>query len=166
MLAIRWQWESPLIPEASLMRAIEYLFQKRSQPLFRATSFVLMGFAALVVLAGCNSEPKGPKLTPVKGTVTLDGQPMASGEVIFVSGGSASTAQVTNGAFTGEAPLGDNVVQIFSYREGAAAVEMGGEKFGGGKENFIPPQFNANSTMKANVEAGKANEFKFEVTSM
>lgn len=135
--------------------------------MIRAYKFVVLSLTLFLGVAGCSGDGavKGPKLAAVKGTVTLDGDPMASGEVMFVQGGGVGTAQVTNGAFSGEAPVGECVVQIYSYRESTNVVEMGGEKFGGGKENFIPAQFNAQSTMKVTVGATGTSDLKYEVTS-
>lgn len=135
--------------------------------MIRALSLVVLGFALIVSAAGCGgaSGPPGPKLAAGKGTVTLDGKPMPSGEVLFISAGQATAAQVKDGQFSGQFAIGENQVQIFSYREGGQVVEMGGEKFGGGKENFIPAKYNVESKLMANVQASGANDYKFEVTS-
>ncbi|MFM7072263.1 MAG: hypothetical protein ACKO38_10780 [Planctomycetota bacterium] len=130
---------------------------------FSALGVVVLG----LVLVGCGpSEPKGPKMVAVKGTVSLDGKPMDSGEVIFTAPGNAAAAsfEVKGGAFSGQAAIGDNKVAVMSYKQGEA-VEMGGQKFGGEKVNFIPAQFNHQTTLSAKVADGGANEFKFEVTS-
>lgn len=133
---------------------------------------VRIQFLSLVALMslsaiGCGpSAPPAPKQGDVKGTVTLDSKPMESGEVSFVIVGQPpSVLPVTNGAFSGKASIGANRVEVYSYRAGGAAVEMGGQKFGGDKENFIPAKFNADSTLKADVAQSGANDFKFDVTS-
>lgn len=134
--------------------------------MFRALP--VLGVVVLgLMLSGCgSSDPKGPKTATVKGTVTLDGQPMESGDVIFTAAGNAgaATLEVKGGAFTGPVPVGDNTVAVFSYKQGEA-VDMGGQKFGGEKVNFIPPQYNHQTKLSAKVAESGANEFKFEVTS-
>lgn len=132
----------------------------------RVASRTIWCFAFVCLMAGCGgAKVPQPDTAAVKGTVTLDGAPMATGEVVFeVPGKSAVVLPVNSGAYSGQVAIGLNKVSVFSYRKGPV-VDMGGEKFGGGMENFIPPQYNAESTMKANVEAGGANEFKFEVKS-
>lgn len=128
-----------------------------------------LSLLALISLSaiGCGpSAPPVPKQGDVKGTVTLDSKPMESGEVSFVIvGQQPSLLPVTNGAFSGKAAIGANRVEVYSYRTGGAAVEMGGQKFGGDKENFIPAKFNVESTLKADVAQSGANDFKFDVTS-
>ena len=133
----------------------------------RVLSVVSLAVALVVFGIGCGpSEPKGPKLFPVKGSVTLDGNPMESGEVIFTAPGNASvsTFEVKGGSFSGQAAAGENKVSVMSYKQGEA-VQMGDQKFGGEKENFIPAQFNHQTTLSAKVAESGANEFKFEVTS-
>ncbi len=133
----------------------------------RVLSVISLALAFVVFGVGCGpSEPAGPKLVPVKGSVTLDGKPMESGDVIFTAPGNVHTAsfEVKGGAFSGQAAPGDNKVAVMSYKQGEA-VQMGDQKFGGEKENFIPAQFNHQTTLSAKVAEGGANEFKFEVTS-
>jgi hypothetical protein len=133
---------------------------------FRASQFVAVGVLLLCCVVGCTPKRQGPPLADVKGTVTLDGQPMADGEVMFVVMGThTAILPVTNGTFAGKAAVGTNRVEVYSYRMGGDVVEMGGQKFGGEKENVIPAQFNSMTTLGAQVDAGGANDFKFEVTS-
>lgn len=116
-------------------------------------------------MTGCSSSTNAPKVAPVSGAVTLDGKPLPSGEIIFTAEGYGTIVPIIDGAYKGEASIGLNRVQIFSYREGGKAVMMGGEKFGGEKENFIPARFNADSKLTADVKEGGPNENKFEVLS-
>jgi len=134
--------------------------------LFRATSSVALSLVALLYFVGCSSEAKGPKLTEVKGTVTLDEKPMASGDIMFVLGDHVSMLPVKDGAFSGQAGVGDSKIQIFSYRTESTVVEMAGEKVDLGKQNIVPDRFNVTTTLKANVAPSGPNEFKFDVTSM
>jgi hypothetical protein len=120
----------------------------------------------LVLCIGCSSNSKAPTMANVEGTVTLDGQPMSSGEVMFVVPGKhTAVLPVAGGAFSGQAVLGSNRVEVYSYRTGGEVVDMGGEKFGGELENIIPAKFNVNSTLTAQVEAQGGSDFQFEVSS-
>jgi hypothetical protein len=101
----------------------------------------------------------------VKGTVNLDGKAMPDGEIAFFLPGEVPTSMpIQNGTFSGQAGIGKNRVEVRAYKAGTP-VKMGGQDFGGEKENYIPAQFNTNSTMEADVTSGGANDFKFDVTS-
>lgn len=73
----------------------------------------LTALLGAVVLAGC-----GPTEAPsgtVSGTVTLDGAPVESGEITFVSSdGGAAAGPITNGQFKleGSLPLGEYIVGV------------------------------------------------------
>ena len=127
-----------------------------------------LGFCVALsfTFAGCGSAPTGPKLAPVKGNVTLDGKPLESGELTFlVPGNMPSSLTIVNGVFSGEAAVGENRVEVYSYRLGGQVVKMGDENFGGEKENFIPAKFNTMSTLKAQVADAGVKDLKFEVKS-
>lgn len=80
---------------------------------------LLVLFAAVV---GCN--PSGASLTPVKGKVTVDGQPVTSGHVVYVPTDATDTAGLSagtidsNGEYTistggkSGAPLGKYKVMV------------------------------------------------------
>ena len=116
---------------------------------------------------GCgSSDLKGPKLLPVKGTVTLDGKPMETGEVIFTASGNAAVAafEVKGGSFSGEAAEGENKVAVMMYKD-APPIMMGDQKVEGQKTNVLPAKYNHQTTLSAKVAESGANEFKFDVTS-
>lgn len=127
-------------------------------------------FSVLCLLAiftmGCGSSTPTLKTRTVKGQVKLDGAPMAAGEIMFaIPNQVPQTIQVKDGAYSGPAHEGKARVEIRSYKA-AEPVTMGGQVVNAGsKENFLPAQFNTNSTLTADVTATGANEFTFEVTS-
>jgi hypothetical protein len=41
----------------------------------------------LLVIAGCNPGPAGPKLVPVEGVITLDDKPLGAADIMFVPQG-------------------------------------------------------------------------------
>lgn len=75
--------------------------------------FSLVALFGSVVLAGC-----GPAEAPsgtVSGTVNLDGTPLESGEITFISSnGGAASGAITNGQFKldGSLPLGEYKVGV------------------------------------------------------
>lgn len=121
---------------------------------------------SVFLVSGCGSKGKGPTTTSVKGTVNLDGKPMSQGEVTFsIPGEPPQAIEVKDGKFSGNAHAGKNRVEIRQYKIGAAPT-MGGVKVAEAtKENILPARFNSDSQMTADVTAGGANDFKFDVAS-
>lgn len=73
-------------------------------------------YAGLLVVsvAGCSSKPDGGT---VKGTVALDGQPLAAGRILFVAvdqGTPSAEATITAGQFEALVPPGEKRVEIRS----------------------------------------------------
>lgn len=133
--------------------------------MFRGICCCTLGLTTLLWLAGCTPTAKGPTLVPVKGTVNLDGKPLAEGEVMFsLPGEVPATIPVVSGAYSGQAGAGKNRVEVRAYRPGKPLV-MGDKTFPVAKENYLPAKYNTQSTFTADVTAGGANDFKFDVTS-
>jgi hypothetical protein len=115
-------------------------------------------------LTGCGGgKAEAPKF-PVSGTVTLDGQPLADGMIYFkdIAQGVADSAEIKNGQFSGKAEAGQRRVEIFAYQ--TQTSDMGGT-VSETKFNVVPPRFNAQSTLTADVKSDGANTFKFEIAS-
>ncbi|MBN9118913.1 MAG: hypothetical protein J0I06_07100 [Planctomycetes bacterium] len=119
-------------------------------------------FLVLAALIGCGKS--GPKLVPVSGTVTYDGQPLPEGTVYFKTAqtGAMDTLPVKDGKFEGSAEVGERRVEVTAYR--TKVQDLNGMK-GEIKESLVPARFNANSTLTATVKADGPNTFKFDVTS-
>lgn len=119
---------------------------------------------------GCKDD--GGRVT-VTGTVLFDGQPLESGNISFGGEkGAAGVAPIVNGKFdlseTANQPgvqPGSYVVLIQSWIEERGAVLEDGS-FSPGKTRipliYLDP---AKSGLKAEVKAGQANDFKFELSS-
>jgi hypothetical protein len=111
----------------------------------------------------------------VTGTVLLDDKPLESGKVIFASAtaGSAGVGAIENGKFTldqsasatGVLP-GDYTVVIQSWILEPGTVGPDGN-FLPGSESRIPLAYMnmEKSGLAAKVEAGKANDFTFKLSS-
>jgi hypothetical protein len=123
-------------------------------------------FALLLAVTGCGStHSTAPQTVTVKGTVTLDTKPVQTGEIYFAKAGASSPAlEIKDGTFVGDVPLGHHKVEVFVYVEGPKTPgKYGGQ---GTKTNIAPTKYSGpNTTLSATVEAGKPNEFKFDLTS-
>lgn len=103
-------------------------------------------------------------MSAVTGTLNLNGKPATEGEVHFVMlGVPPSVLKVADGAFSGEAPVGDNKVEVYVYEEGPPNPRYPDDppKINTISEKFWGPK----TTLKATVEEGGSNEFQFDVTS-
>ncbi|HEY1192481.1 MAG TPA: hypothetical protein VGE74_32960 [Gemmata sp.] len=119
--------------------------------------------AALVfALAGCGTDPaKTPQ--DVKGTVSLDGKPLPDGRVYFVpnGGGAPVVTEVKSGTFELKALPGGYKVEVRVFRD---RVPWPGEPHDK-QINVIPPRFNTETALSAEVKVGAANEFTFAVST-
>lgn len=131
----------------------------------RFAGFLGLSFA-LFFAVGCGggSGVEAPPTSKVKGVVTLDGNPLAEGEITFeIVGKSLSTLEIKDGAFSGDAPQGKNTVAIRAYKAGPPLdTEPSGPPT---KNNFIPARFNDETTLSAEVSASGSEDLKFAVTS-
>lgn len=138
-------------------------------------------FVALFVLAGC-SGPSGPPRAEVDGVVMVNGRPLESGQISFVStaanGGPSSGAEIKTGRFQipkdkGPFP-GEYQVQIRAFKGTGKKVwdGMGDPSLPGFEKNmveekvqYIPVEYNNVSKLKAQLAAKGANtlEFKLDV---
>ncbi|MBA2115990.1 hypothetical protein [Bremerella alba] len=120
-----------------------------------------------IIVLGCNSQAPIPKSYPVQGEVTLDGMPMPSGEIIFVSvaDGIRDTVKVADGKFSGEVLPGDRKIEIRSYIAKEGNTQMYGADAEPSYVNIIPKKYNEETTLSATVTETADNSFSFEVTS-
>jgi hypothetical protein len=129
----------------------------------------LRGFALIIALvaAGCGGDSGVPemKTVPISGTVTLDGQPMADGELTLNNPPHVQMMiPIAGGKFSGVSPPGKHKVEIRAYKDVTVKNDMYPEGTTS-RENYIPPEFNDQSTLTADVTEGGANEFTFDVKS-
>jgi len=121
--------------------------------------------ALLAVVLGCTAP--GPPTVPVakvSGTVKLDGKPMGGGEVRFnVPGQPPKSMEIHDGAFSGDAFLGKNQVDVVWDKDGPPNPMDPTTKT---KVNVVADQFSGpGSSLKADVAEGAGNTFSFDVTS-
>jgi len=129
------------------------------------SSFLLLAIVCVPVGCDKSGTNKGPALAKVSGKVTLDGKPMNGGEVrFFAENQPARSIEIKDGAFSGEAYVGKNRVDVVWDKDGPPNPMMpDGPRI---KVNAVAPQFSgANSPFNADVPAGGAQDLKFDVTS-
>jgi hypothetical protein len=123
--------------------------------------------ASLLILAGCG--PREPVPVPVRGTVTLDGAPLAEGKISFITPGQVpETIDITNGTFDGMAKWGQRRVEIAAYRPYRIPPDVPKSMhplMKDGKENYLPTKYHRDSELTADVKAEGPNEFTFALTS-
>jgi hypothetical protein len=126
-----------------------------------------------VVLGGCGGS--GPRRAPVAGKVTIGGQPLAKGRILFIpeapNAGPATSAAIVGGAYqipqAEGAVIGRNRVEVeaewnlgFAIDDEAAYAKRGGRPL---PPNPIPPQYNRESTLVADIKAGQDNTFDITI---
>lgn len=136
----------------------------------------LSGFVLMLIACGCGGS-EGPVTVSVKGSVSLDGKPVSSGQIIFndVSGTEKAYAGVIkDGAFSFPSTAGQKKVSISSPQEVAGSSTIVGGTPGDpvSAENpapqileSIPPKYNDQTELTADVTTNGDNTFPFELTS-
>ena len=118
---------------------------------------------ALLVLTGCD---RGPKMYPVSGTVTLDGNPVPEGEILFTDGDGKlgpDAGKIKDGRFEFQAKAGKKRVEISASKvlPGSKVRGAGGEPV---PEEYIPEWYNVNSTLTEEVKPGGDNRYEFKLS--
>jgi hypothetical protein len=140
--------------------------------------FIVVPVAASVLLlslAGCGDS--GPARGPITGTVTLGGQPLKLGRIMFTpvepNEGPAVSAPVVDGRYTlarAAGPVaGKNRVEVdsdlaaslgFALEDEEAFAKRGNVKL---PPDPIPPTFNRQSTLTVEVAADRENTYNVEI---
>ena len=118
----------------------------------------------LLGISGCFGGGESlPELANVTGTVNLDGSPLIGANVLFQpqQGKTAFALTDENGKFE------------LMYNQETAGTVPGSYTVKVSKEknpeepgnNLIPPKYNENTTLKADVKSGEENDFQFDLTS-
>ena len=116
----------------------------------------------MVPLLGCST---GPRLYPVSGTATFDGQPIAQGDILFFPLDKATgpeVGRIQNGQFQLKAREGKKRVEISAARilPGSKVRGAGGEPV---PEEYIPERYNSQSILEAEVKPQAENSFDFKL---
>ena len=115
----------------------------------------------LAMVLGC--RPSGPEMVPVSGTVTLDGHPLPTAEILFVpeeGAGNPSPGRVTDGRFDLLCLPGKMKVEIRATREfGEVDPAMGARP----QQQYLPARYNTATELRAEVRLDSENNFAFEL---
>jgi hypothetical protein len=128
--------------------------------------FVSLALLAILLSANAGCGPTGPKLYPVSGTVTWNGQPLPEGDIIFAPaspGDLEDAGKIVAGKFAFQARPGAKKVKIMANRsEGPVDPQMGLAP----RVQYIPPQYSSaeKTTLTAEVTENGKNEFEFSLT--
>ena len=121
-----------------------------------------------LLLMGCSSEPAGPEMFTVSGTVTFDGTPVEDGRIQFrkASGDQkAFSAEIKAGAYKLEAEAGTMQVEITASRPSGkfdnSNPDDPPQPIG---EMYIPAKYNSETTLTAEVKNSGENVIPFELT--
>ncbi len=143
-------------------------------------SLALLGALCLVGLVGCSPASSGPSTAPVKGTLTIDGQPANNVQITFSPVDSslpAASGNVANGSFElrsgregkpGAAPGRYKVVLAAVGGPLTGDAAMAAYKKAGGPpkvEATFPEKYSKAETSDKEVEVKSgSNDIKIEIT--
>lgn len=147
-----------------------------SRPLCGSCGIFLSSIVLQFIACGCGGST-GPVTVTVSGSVSLNGKPVPSGQIIFndVAGvEKAYAGLIQDGEFSFPSTLGQKKVSISSPQEviGKSTVVGGTPGDPVSTENpaleiveAIPSRYNETTTLTADVTSNGENEFPFELTS-
>lgn len=129
-------------------------------------SCLFWSLAVAVLVAGCskNKGSQPPPLAPVKGTVTMDGKPMAGGQVRFnIPGFGPKSLEVKDGVFQGEVYTGKARVDVVWDKDGPPNAMYPGTPT---KVNAVSDQFSGpNSPFNFDITQNGIPDMKLAVNS-
>ena len=124
-------------------------------------------FVCPVICACTPPSPHQEETYPVSGTVTMDGQPLADGEIHFITRaeGALDIVPIQGGKFEGQAKAGKRRVEIHSFREGEPMAPFPGADPEPTREDIIPARYASLSELEADVTTDGPNQYTFELVS-
>ncbi|HEY7428315.1 MAG TPA: hypothetical protein VH682_29040 [Gemmataceae bacterium] len=116
-------------------------------------------FLLMIPLTGCQKSEgtKEPARATVTVTVTVDGQPLPAGRILFqVNGQALGMGEIKDGQAQFSSPVGKCHVEIVGLREVPRFHEP---------QEYLPARYNVESKLSADVVSDGENAFTFKVTS-
>ncbi|MEM7313333.1 MAG: hypothetical protein AAF497_09300 [Planctomycetota bacterium] len=124
----------------------------------------------LMLVCGCGGPTDGR--VGISGNVTLDGNPLESGDISLtpLGPGPTTAGRIENGEFKIPAEKGPKPgkyrVSIESFVEEAAKNTGGPDEFQGtSARQILPDKYNSASTLEMDVKEGRNDPFTFNLTS-
>jgi hypothetical protein len=130
-------------------------------------SFGVLTACLALTAAGCGGGGDGPKLYSVSGKVTLDGEPVKEGRILFrMTGGNGRSysAPITDGSYELKSEAGSAAVEITASRIIPGKIDKSNGTPEPVGEMYIPKKYNSETTLKADVKES-SNTIPFELTS-
>jgi hypothetical protein len=128
-----------------------------------ALGFSLLSACLLMAVSGCGDN----STLSVTGQVTFDGTPIKEGRILFrqVDGEQrAYSALITNGSYTVQCPPGKMRVEITASRPVPGKFDKSNGAPEPVGEMYVPEQYNAKSTLTAEVSSSNRS-FPFDLKS-
>jgi hypothetical protein len=134
---------------------------------------LLWGCSLLLALAGCGGD--SIERTVVKGKVTFDGQPLATGTILFVpeqgTVGAPVQCKIENGEFSSAgqtsdkrgAVVGPNKVEITAYKESGKQIKNPDGVMEAEVIQYIPAKYNTKTELIKSISSG-INDYSFNLT--
>ena len=126
-------------------------------------TLVLLG----LLLLGCGGPRRSdPKRAAVTGSVTLDGKPLAEGEILFlaVNGQAVDSLPIANGSFSGSVSVGPHRVQLAVYTTVKRSL-LPAEPPVEALENMLPAKYHTGSTLTAEIKPDTNPPLSFDLKS-
>ena len=125
--------------------------------------FRLAGVFVIALTIGCGGGVEGPEEHATSGSVSLDGSPIAKGEILFEdsTGAVAGSAVIENGKYETTVAAGKLTVRINAPKEVGEADETGLVP----TEETIPAKYNTESELEVEIKEGENKDVNFELTS-
>lgn len=137
------------------------------------TISLLLGVVYLVGLAGCSNSSQA---VSVRGTVTLDGKPLPSGQIVFEpmeqnQQGQLRDTAIRDGVFELSAKQG--LQPGIKFKVAIRAFKKTGKKYPAANPEaaydeqiqYLPEQYNTATTLTANISADDSkNDFRYELS--
>jgi hypothetical protein len=115
----------------------------------------LLSALAVLTLVGCG--PAGPRKIKVSGTVTLDGSPLADGNVVFIPldpALGAAGGQITTGDFTIETYPGPHRVEVYADNKESRPIGPDDPpELAFVLTSLIPERYNKKSALTVDVQS-------------
>jgi len=143
-----------------MKRALSFCGQNKNAMFAERTAtiqlFLALGLAAMLALPGCGDS--------VSGKVTLDGEPVERGTILFYptdGHADAEVARIVAGQYSAQLPVGTKRVEITANRLQSDKTDSLGMPL---IEQAIPDRYNRQSELQIEVESSNAH-LDFELRS-